>query len=265
MKANQSASASVRPLGGDKGRKAPKKRISTEVFSSVMTSTFVRFFVLVTLAIMMVIFQPPSAHPVLYVTVIVLPIILMMKYGKELIFEFFVMVHIIESSLGVFEWYNAVDDNLVLGAIPLMEKQADELVRMNISLIISVVEPFELSTPVLLGEPVSTDYWKKVGIEQRVLSCPDFFPPPLDILEEGAKLLDTYLTEGKRVYIHCKSGKGRSASVVMAYFLKYRYTGMDLLEVYRKLYSRRGVIFGENSAQMEQMKRYQARIRSAPF
>eukprot|EP01031_Cornospumella_fuschlensis_P033428 gene33428-40436_t len=186
----------------------------------------------------------------------ILPVVYTAFLWKKVIFEFFVAEHVIESQLGTFQWFSVVDDNVLLGAIPLKEDHYEELTKkLGVKLIISVVEPFELETRTLMGTPVKPEQWKAAGVDQVTLSCPDFIPPPFDILEKGAAIMDSYLCNGHRVYVHCKSGKGRSASVVAAYFFKYKNLDMDTVQA--KLKSRRPFIFDRNSSQMRNLKAYE--------
>lgn len=192
--------------------------------------------------------------------VLSIPLVYFAVYWKQLIFEFFLVDHVIEAQLGTFQWYSVVDDNLLLGAIPLKEDQhLDELHKLGVKLVISVVEPFELECRTLMGTPVQPEEWKAKGIHQVTLSAQDFRPPPFDILDQGAKLLDQYLSEGHRVYVHCKSGKGRSASVIAAYFFKYK--NLDVVTAQAKLKARRSFVFNANSSQMRNMLRYAEAMR----
>lgn len=235
-----------------------RKKISMQVFTTVIESHFVRFLALFLIVAGSFMFNLPRSLCALFLCSFV---VFSYVFRKYLAFECVLMMEICLHWFGAFEWYSVVDDNLLLGAIPLMNMHAEEFQRMNVSLIVSVVEPFELQTATLFDQPVPQEYWKKIGIEQRVLSTPDFFPPTLEVLEEGSKLLDEYLREGKRVYVHCKSGRGRSASVVLAYFCRYRYTGMDLHSIHSKLRSRRPAVFGDPSPQMRKMSEFLQRIR----
>lgn len=187
---------------------------------------------------------------------LILPLSHGIYFWKKLVFEIFVVEHVIESQLGTFQWFSVVDDNVLLGAIPLKEDHYEELCKkLGVKLILSVVEPFELETRTLMGTPVKPEQWKAGGVDQITLSTPDFWPPPFEILEKGAAIMDSYLCNGHRVYVHCKSGKGRSASVVAAYFFKFKNLDMDTVQA--KLKSRRPFVFDRNSSQMRNLKEYE--------
>jgi protein-tyrosine phosphatase len=154
---------------------------------------------------------------------LLVPIIFAIIFYKRLVFEILVIFHSIESSFGQFNWHSVADDNLLLGAVPLYETHFQYLSKkLGITAVLSVMEPFELTTSTLVGRPVTPTEWKKENIEQLILSCPDFKPPTFKSLDEGAAFINSHLIQNKRVYCHCKSGVGRSASVVMAYFMRYK-------------------------------------------
>eukprot|EP01039_Chlorochromonas_danica_P005029 gene5030-5521_t len=159
--------------------------------------------------------------------------------------------------MGTFRWFSVVDDNLLLGAIPLKDDRHDEqLSKLGVKLILSVVEPFEIETETLMGRPVLPSEWKALGIDHIVLSSQDFLPPSHDVLDRGAEVLDRYLANGHRVYVHCKSGRGRSASVIAAYLFKYQKIDMTIAQV--QLKSRRNVVFDKSSRQMKNLLQWAA-------
>ncbi len=47
-------------------------------------------------------------------------------------------------------------------------------------------------------------------------------------LEEGADWVKSHVDEKRVVYVHCKSGIGRSASVVAAYYMKHKQMGAQV-------------------------------------
>lgn len=108
-----------------------------------------------------------------------------------------------------------------------------------------------------LQPPVGPEQWHREGIKHYILSCKDFVPPPFEVLDEGAKILDHHLSNKQRVYVHCKSGIGRSASVVLSYFLRFK--NEDLLTLHNQLKSKRSVVFEVKSKQMQNLIQYNAK------
>jgi protein-tyrosine phosphatase len=184
-----------------------------------------------------------------------IPVAMFGYQWRRLAFEFFVLLHYIELQLGLFQWYTLVDDNLILGAIPMQDHQIETFQKLNIQAVVSIVQPWELDSCTFFGCPMNPDDWKRAGIKQYILPSPDFVPPSFEVLDEGAKILDRHLSNSERVYVHCKSGVGRSASVVLAYLLKFK--GEDLITLHKRLKARRTVVFSEHSTQMKNMLQYE--------
>lgn len=71
--------------------------------------------------------------------------------------------------------------------------------------------------------------------------------------------MQSHISEKRVVYVHCKSGIGRSASVVAAYFMKHRQmSAEDAVALVRR---RRPEIFKATSSQMVSLREYEKAIR----
>ncbi|XP_007956703.1 phosphatidylglycerophosphatase and protein-tyrosine phosphatase 1 [Orycteropus afer afer] len=63
--------------------------------------------------------------------------------------------------------------------------------------------------------------WKKVGVEQLRLSTVDMIGvPTLANLQKGVQFVLKYQSLGQCVYVHCKAGRSRSATMVAAYLIQ---------------------------------------------
>jgi atypical dual specificity phosphatase len=79
--------------------------------------------------------------------------------------------------------------------------------------------------------------YEELGISQLHLPVVDYTSPSLLQLEQAVSFVESFLSRSETVYIHCKGGKGRSATVVLAFFIKhYKLSRHDAL---RRLKSRR--------------------------
>lgn len=58
--------------------------------------------------------------------------------------------------------------------------------------------------------------WAAAGVVERRLSSVDFGGLPPALLEEGARAVAAELDAGERVYLHCRAGWQRSATVAAA-------------------------------------------------
>lgn len=114
-------------------------------------------------------------------------------------------------------WYDRIDDNVVLGALPFA-KDAESLVKAeNIKAVISMNEDYELR---LFSN--DAEAWKQYGVEFLQLSTVDIFETPCqDKLSKGVAFINKFRTGENRgtVYVHCKAGRTRSATLVGCYLM----------------------------------------------
>ncbi|XP_051709294.1 phosphatidylglycerophosphatase and protein-tyrosine phosphatase 1 isoform X2 [Oryctolagus cuniculus] len=87
------------------------------------------------------------------------------------------------------DWYHRIDPTVLLGALPLRSMTLQE--------------------------------WKKFGVEQLRLSTVDMTGiPTLANLKKGVQFALKYQALGQCVYVHCKAGRSRSATMVAAYLIQ---------------------------------------------
>jgi atypical dual specificity phosphatase len=144
------------------------------------------------------------------------------KYRSKLFYEITLLGVIVANALGQ-PWYHTIDkDKVVFGAIPLRNKHHIELLQKeNIGAILSLLNDFEFRHETLFSVPVKKSEWKKRKIEQLHLKVSDLGPPSQSQIRKGVKFIEDKIAEGKKVYVHCKAGQGRSATFVVCYLLKH--------------------------------------------
>ncbi|XP_063294922.1 phosphatidylglycerophosphatase and protein-tyrosine phosphatase 1 [Pelobates fuscus] len=113
-------------------------------------------------------------------------------------------------------WYDRIDDTVLLGALPF-RGMSDTLVNdENVRGVITMNEEYE--TKLLCN---SAEQWQALGVEQLRLSTLDFTGvPTLENLQRGVAFLHKHQHDGNSVYIHCKAGRSRSATMVAAYLIE---------------------------------------------
>ncbi len=131
-------------------------------------------------------------------------------------------------------WWDEVDDCVILGAIPFYS-DVRSLKELGVKCIINLCA--ESEGPVTLYEKYNIDYF--------ALPTTDFTCPNIENIEKGVSIIQKY--ENQKVYVHCKAGRGRSATIVYCWLVccrKYSLEhAMELLilkrpQVNRKLYKR---------------------------
>lgn len=134
-------------------------------------------------------------------------------------------------------WWNTIDSSLILGALPLQVKLEEMLKSIDAPAILSLVEDFELQGLPFCLRPVSKDDWKYRQIPHLQLSLPDMKCLSNDQFDQGIEFIEEQKAKGRQIYVHCKAGRGRSASLVAAYYAeKYK---LDVESALKKIRDKR--------------------------
>lgn len=103
-----------------------------------------------------------------YYFVLILPLVIISWCWRSLIFEALLLNHVVENSLGMWDWFSKIDDYIYLGGIPM--KSLDHLstltIEHNVKAVLSVMENYELMSSTLAGNPISPLEWKVFLIYQ---------------------------------------------------------------------------------------------------
>lgn len=108
-------------------------------------------------------------------------------------------------------WWDFVDPQLILGARPFA-RDAKTLKDLGVTGVVNMCE--EIRGPIR--------EYKALGIEQLWLPTVDFNHPVREFVERGAEFIERHVSEGGIVYVHCKAGRARSATIVLWWFVRYR-------------------------------------------
>jgi hypothetical protein len=163
---------------------------------------------------------------------------------------------------------NEQKGNLILGMIPtnlnkdaFKEKarfeQPKSITDLNRSstTVIDLTKKDERVTSIM-GTPLKEDDWGS-SIDYINLESPDGLPVSFDLLVDGADHVNQKLIGGD-VIVHCKSGVGRSASIIIAYLIKHE--GMSFDEAFNLVKSKRKINLSKD--QKESLKDFEIKLKS---
>ena len=109
------------------------------------------------------------------------------------------------------DWWSEVDPCVILGARPLAS-DVSKLASLDVRGVINMCQ--EYAGP--------TTAYQKYQIEQLWLPTVDFNPPSLDSVRRGVEFLHEKTSKSQRVYVHCKAGRARSATIVICWLVKHK-------------------------------------------
>ena len=82
--------------------------------------------------------------------------------------------------------------------------------------------------------------YKQLGMRHLRLPTTDHFEPSVEDLERAVQFIAEHEALGKKVYVHCRAGHGRSAAVVLAWLLT-KNPNVDLQQLNQELCKLRNV------------------------
>lgn len=128
-------------------------------------------------------------------------------------------------------WYDRIDETVILGALPFRRMTKQLIAEENVKAVVSMNEDYELSLFSNTGKE-----WRAHNVEFLQLSTTDIFQAPSqEKLERGVEFINKFSATPNRmlknsdstndvrqpgtVYVHCKAGRTRSATLVGCYLI----------------------------------------------
>jgi len=124
------------------------------------------------------------------------------------------MYNVVMERVSSRQWFDRIDSNVILGALPF-RSMVDQLKEENVVGIVSMNEDYELRV-----FSHQTEGWESVGIRFLQLPTRDIFEAPCqEKLKLGVEFIKGLQGKGT-VYVHCKAGRTRSATLVACYLME---------------------------------------------
>ena len=113
--------------------------------------------------------------------------------------------------LRVRRWWDRIDPHVIVGAYPFA-RDIPGLYAEGVRAVVNTCE--EYAGP--------EQQYERFGITQLRVPTTDFTHPKLADVEKAVEFVQQHAAAGETVYIHCKAGRARSATVALCWLMKYR-------------------------------------------
>ncbi|CAB1429919.1 unnamed protein product [Pleuronectes platessa] len=150
-------------------------------------------------------------------------------------------------------WFDRVDETVIVGALPFRSMTSQLVQTENIRGVVTMNEEYE--TKYFCN---SAEEWREAGVEQLRLSTVDLTGvPSVEKLHRGVDFALQHRQQGTSVYIHCKAGRSRSATLAAAYLIRLHCWTPE--EACRKLMKVRPHIL-VRAAQLQMLQTYYQQV-----
>ena len=109
-------------------------------------------------------------------------------------------------------WWAYADDSsppVLLGQAPLFGSQVRELETLGVHAVVNLCDEYKWPHRA----------YRRNGMAMLWLRTVDHLEPTVEAMRTAVDFIEHYRKRGGAVYIHCKSGRGRSAAIAMAYLM----------------------------------------------
>jgi protein-tyrosine phosphatase len=118
----------------------------------------------------------------------------------------------------------------------------------------SIEDMRKLGITAIVSMRITTPFQDRLqGFKVLHLPTIDRTPVKLEDLKTGVTFIDEEVKAGKKVYIHCKYGEGRGASMVIAYLISQGMTYQDAFDLVKKVRT----FIRPSLAQIERLKEFE--------
>lgn len=121
-------------------------------------------------------------------------------------------------------WFDQITPQIWLGGAPTYERDYQFLLENDISAVLDMRAERE-------GD---REFFERHDINYHRLEVLDATVPADEYLSEGADWINQQIESGRIVLVHCAKGRGRSATLVAAYLMRYESLPFDECHILMK-------------------------------
>lgn len=107
-------------------------------------------------------------------------------------------------------WWDVIEPGIILGSVPF-SADVKRLHALGVRSVVNTCEEF--------NGPISE--YENFGIDQLRIPIIDFSEPSRNQIRAGVEYINRKRAKGS-VYVHCKSGRGRSATILLCWLIQTR-------------------------------------------
>lgn len=130
-----------------------------------------------------------------------------MKFASKMLF---LPTFPITAMLRLGNYWTVVDDTLILGCAPMaLLNHPASLYKLGVRGVVNMCYEYD-------GPKAA---YSKLGIKQLHLPNVDHFEVPVEDLKDAVEFIKQHKERGEKVYVHCKAGHGRAASIALSWLI----------------------------------------------
>lgn len=134
-------------------------------------------------------------------------------------------------------YWTQLSDHIIVGAIPIKNMgHLEKITQLGVGAVLSINKKHEFKD-LPFSNPVQPKDWRERKIEFLRISSEDLAPLELSTLSLAVAYVIEQVKLGKKVYIHCTGGRGRSVSVAIACLVKTQF--LTLTQAYNHVIQHR--------------------------
>ncbi|XP_039261664.2 phosphatidylglycerophosphatase and protein-tyrosine phosphatase 1-like [Styela clava] len=140
--------------------------------------------------------------------------------GPRLAFYPTLLYNVILEKITSRRWFDRIDETVLVGALPFKSMSRELVKKENVRGVISLNEEYELKRWF-----VTAKEWKELAVDVLYLPTIDLIAAPSqNNLTKGVEFIHKHAQRNESVYVHCKAGRTRSATLAACYLMtKYRW------------------------------------------